>query len=457
MSKKTPSARAVEIRTGVATFVGTAIEWYDFFIFGTAAALAFGPVFFPDATPAVGLLASFATFWVGFIARPIGGLVFGHLGDKLGRRGTLVATLLIMGVATTLIGVLPGYAQIGLWAPVLLVFLRACQGLGLGGEWGGAVTMATENAPKKRRGVAGSWVQQGSPAGSILATLVFLSVSGLSDEQFLAWGWRVPFLFSSVMVVVALIIRISLEETETFVKMKEAKRVAKAPVLEAFKIAPVAIFLGMGASAMGIAAAYFTNTFALAWTTSELKVERPVMLNILLIIAILQFVVQPIAAFVGHRIGMAKLMSIALSLGLVLTVPSYLLVATAEPTWIAIGLAIATVCSASYFALLAGFLASAFPPQVRYSGLSISYQLSATVVGGATPLVAQMLLTAFGGLVWGVAAYQALLILVTLVCVVLLARHIKRHELELTNTISVAASSGDGEVITTHGEARLDA
>ena len=437
MPQSTPTARSIEMRTAIATFVGTAIEWYDFFIFGTAAALAFGPVFFPEVTPAAGLLASFATFWVGFIARPIGGLLFGHLGDRLGRKGTLVATLLIMGVATTLIGLLPGYAQIGIWAPILLVVLRAIQGLGLGGEWGGAVTMATENAPKQRRGIAGSWVQQGSPAGSILATLVFLAVSKLPDDQFLAWGWRIPFLVSAVLVVVALVIRLTLEETPAFTRMQEAELVSKAPILEAFTTAPWAIVLGIGASAIGIAIAYFNNTFALAWTTNELGVSRPVMLNVLLIIAVLQFLVQPLAAVVAHRIGMARVMVVSLSASLLLTIPTYLLIATGDPTLITLGLAMSTIFSASYFALLAGFLASAFPPRVRYSGLSIAYQTSATIVGGATPLVAQSLLTAFDGAVWGVAAYHGMLIAVTLVSVVALARYVTRHEATLTNTIPV--------------------
>lgn len=437
MSTKTRTARSIEIRTGIATFVGTAIEWYDFFIFGTAAALAFGPVFFPEASPAVGLLASFATFWVGFIARPIGGLIFGHLGDKLGRKGTLVATLLIMGVATTLIGVLPGYATIGVWAPVMLVVLRAFQGLGLGGEWGGAVAMATENAPKKRRGIAGSWVQQGSPAGSILATLIFLAVGSLPDDQFLSWGWRVPFLFSGILVIVALVIRISLEETEAFTQMKKSARVVKSPLVEVFRVAPVAIFLGMGASAIGIAAAYFNNTFTLAWTTTELGVDRTVMLNVLLVIAILQFIVQPAAALIAHKIGMAKLMVWVLTANLITTIPTYLLIVTGDPVLITIGLALSTMFGASYFAVLAGFLASAFPPQVRYSGLSIAYQVSATIVGGATPLVAQSLLNAFGGQVWGVAGYHGLLIAITLASVIALAKYIRKNEAAFTNTIAV--------------------
>jgi len=447
MSAKQLSPRAVEVRTALATFVGTTIEWYDFFVFGTAAALAFGKVFFPDASPAVGLLASFATFWVGFIARPIGGFIFGHLGDRLGRRGSLVATLLIMGTATTLIGLLPGYATIGIWAPILLVVLRACQGVGLGGEWGGAVTMATENAPKKRRGIAGSWVQQGSPAGSILATLIFLSVGSLPDEQFIAWGWRVPFLFSAVLVIVALLIRLGVQETEAFVQMRESEAIAKAPLLEAFRISPIPIFLGIGASAVGIAAAYFTNTFTLAWTTTALEVSRPVMLNVLLIVAIVQFVVQPIAALIAHRVGMAKLMGAALALNLLVTFPVYLLIVTGEPVLIALGLALSTVFGASYFAVLAGFLASAFPPRVRYSGLSIAYQVSATIVGGATPLVAQGLLTAFGGQVWGVAAYHAALIAITLISVIALNRYIRRNEAALTGT--VRAAEPDAETIAT--------
>jgi MFS family permease len=427
MQSETTVSRSTEVKTAVATFVGTAIEWYDFFIFGTAAALAFGPVFFPDASPTVGLLAAFATFWVGFIARPIGGLIFGHLGDRFGRRSTLVATLLIMGTATTAIGFLPGYATIGVWAPILLVVLRAVQGLGLGGEWGGAVSMATENAPAKRRGLAGNWVQQGSPVGSLLATGAFIAVGSLPDEQFLAWGWRVPFLASAILVITALVARVTVEETASFTRMRETGTTAKAPLAEVLKVAPLAIVLGIGASAIGMAAAYFNNTFSLAWATGELGVSRPVMLNVLLIIACVQFVAQPVAALIALRVGMTRVMTVSLVIAALVTVPTYLLMATADPTLITVGLTLSTVFSAAYFALLAGFLATAFPPRVRYSGLSISYQLCATLVGGTTPFIAQMLLTAFGGQIWGVAAYQILLILITLVSVIALDRYERRH------------------------------
>lgn len=223
----TPQQRQTRATAGA--FVGTAIEWYDFFIFGTAAALVFGKVFYPDIAPAAGILASFATFWVGFLARPLGGVLFGHLGDRLGRKNVLVATLLLMGVATTLIGVLPSYASIGMAAPIALVVLRAAQGLAVGGEWAGATLMATENASTRKRGMAGAWVQQGSPAGSIMATVAFLLVGMMDDEAFLSWGWRLPFLFSAVLIIVGLIIRVKVEESADFVESRAHHKVVKVP------------------------------------------------------------------------------------------------------------------------------------------------------------------------------------------------------------------------------------
>ncbi|WP_348788810.1 MFS transporter [Leifsonia sp. NPDC080035] len=260
----TPSARSQQTRATAGAFVGTAIEWYDFYVFGTAAALVFGRVFYPEIAPGAGILASFATFWVGFLARPLGGLVFGHFGDRIGRKRVLVITLLMMGTATTLIGVLPGYATIGAAAPILLVLLRALQGFAVGGEWGGAVLLATESAPQKKKGLAGAWVQQGSPAGSILATVAFLLVGLLPDEQFLAWGWRIPFLISAVLVVVGLIVRMVVNESQEFLDTKASRVVVKMPLVEVFRTAPGVVLLGIAASITGIAMAYFTNTFLLA-------------------------------------------------------------------------------------------------------------------------------------------------------------------------------------------------
>src|SRR5690606_5757891 len=293
----TPQSAAVrQRRSTIGAFVGTAIEWYDFFLFGTAAALVFGTVFYPDLAPGAGLLASFATFWVGFLARPLGGLVFSHFGDRLGRRNTLIATLVLMGAATTGIGLLPTYEQVGIAAPVLLIVFRAVQGLAVGGEWGGAVVLATENAKGGKQGMAGAWVQQGSPAGSILATLAFLLVGMLPDDDFTAWGWRLPFLFSAVLVLIAFVIRSKVEETGQFTDIKKRGEVPAVPVLEAFRETPRLLLFGVLASVVGISTAYFNNTFMLSWTTGPLGMDRGVVLNLIFVAAVVQFAWQPVAA-----------------------------------------------------------------------------------------------------------------------------------------------------------------
>jgi MFS family permease len=423
---RTEISPARQRRSVVGAFVGTAIEWYDFYIFGTAAALVFGRVFYPDVAPGAALLASFATFWVGFLMRPVGGLVFGHFGDKLGRKNVLVITLMMMGIATTLIGLLPTYAQIGILAPVLLVVLRGLQGFAVGGEWGGAVLLSTENATEKKKGLAGAWVQQGSPAGSILATLMFLLVGLLPDEQFITWGWRIPFLMSAVLVIIGLVIRVKVEESPDFVAAKASKDVVSAPVLVALRTAPVLIGLGVLASVMGISNAYFSNTFLLAWTTGPLGIDRQLMLNILLGMAVLQFIWQPIAAKIAERQGIARVMLAGLLLSVILIVPYFLAIQAADPFWITVTLYATIIGSTAYYALLATLLASAFPARIRYSGVSLAYQLCATVFGGSTPLVAQWILNSTGGSVWGVAAFYAAMVLLTIAGVWGLQRRMTR-------------------------------
>lgn len=413
----------------VGAFVGTAIEWYDFYIFGTAAALVFGRLFYPEADPATGLLASFATFWVGFLARPIGGLVFGHIGDRIGRKNTLVITLLLMGIATTCIGLLPTYASIGVAAPLLLVLLRAVQGLAVGGEWGGAVVLATESAAKGRKGTAGMWVQQGSPAGAVLASVMFLLVGRLPEEAFLGWGWRVPFLLSAVLVIVALVIRVKLEESEEFTRSKKADAVVKVPVVEVFRTARVQVFLGIGASIMGISAAYFSNTFVLSWTTTELEIPRQTMLNVMLVISILQFAWQPVAAWVSSRIGRTRLMMVALLGNVVVAVPMFLLIMTRDPVLIGLGLSLSVITGASYYAMLAGLLAASFPAPLRYTGVSVAYQVCSSIIGGSTPLVAQWLLNLSGGSPWAVVGYYMVLLLVTAACVFALSKRTQAEDI----------------------------
>lgn len=430
-----------ERRAAMGAFVGTALEWYDFFIFGTAAALVFGKVFFPGIAPGSAMLASFATLWVGFLARPLGGMIFGHYGDKLGRKKILVITLVMMGVATTLIGLLPTYGQIGVAAPIMLVLLRALQGIAVGGEWGGAVLMATENAKVGRKSRAGAWVQQGNPTGSILATVAFMIVSGLPDHQFYSWGWRIPFLLSAVLVIVGLVIRLKVEESQEFVELKSANKVVKNPVLEVLRTAPAIVFLGIAASITGISFAYFTNTFLLSWTTNSMGIDRQIMLNVLLGAAIVQFFWQPLAALTAEKIGELRVMMLGLSLALAMVVPFFLAINSANTTLIAIALFISMMGMCSYYAMLASFLASAFPANIRYSGISLSYQLCSSLIGGSTPLIAQWILNATDGGVWGVGTFYAIMMSATIAGVFGLSRVTKERHDSNSATEVVSTSS----------------
>ncbi len=416
MTVPQPSADVRRRRAVAGAFVGTAIEWYDFFIFGIAAALVFGRVFFPDASPATGILASFATFWVGFLARPIGGVLFGHLGDRFGRKNVLVTTLLLMGSATTLIGLLPTHAQVGALAPVLLVLLRAAQGLAVGGEWAGATLMATENAQQGKRTMAGTWVQQGSPAGSILATLMFLVVGRLPDEQFMTWGWRVPFLFSAVLVVVGLVIRAKVEESQDFLDAKAHHDVVPVPVATVFRTAPLIVFCGVAASTLGIAAAFFQNTFLVSWWTNELGQSRAEILNLGFVIAVWQFVWQPIAAVIAGLIGLDRVMIIGVALSIAVTIPYFLAILSGNIWLVGLAQFVLIVGAAGYYAMLAGFLSEAFAPNVRYTGVALANGLCAMIIGGSTPLIAQSILGVAGP--WGVAAFFALLSVLTLLGII---------------------------------------
>ncbi|TQM03781.1 MFS transporter [Pseudonocardia kunmingensis] len=277
-----------------ASFIGTAIEWYDFYLYGTAAALIFNQLFFPSFDPAVGTIAAFGTFAAGFLARPIGGVVFGHFGDRLGRKKMLIWSLVGMGVATTLIGLLPTYGQIGVAAPILLIVLRLLQGFAVGGEWGGAVLMSVEHAEKGRRGLAGSWTQTGSPAGLVLSTLAFGLVSLLPSEQFTSWGWRLPFLFSAVLVVVGLFIRLRVVESPAFTAVEKAGRTSSMPLLDAIRRHPLNILLAIATCLAPFVNFYLFATFMLTYATTELGIERPVVLTIVAIAGTIAIVTTPV-------------------------------------------------------------------------------------------------------------------------------------------------------------------
>ena len=398
----------------IGAFIGNSLEWFDFFVYGTASALVFGQVFFPELDSGAGLLAAFATLWVGFLTRPLGAFIFGHFGDRIGRKNVLLVTLVLMGSATVAIGLLPTYVQVGLAAPVLLVVLRAAQGLAVGGEWGGAVLIATEHASDTRKTIAGAWVQQGSPVGSILATGSFLLVGLLPDDAFFSWGWRLPFLCSILLVVVGIVLRLRLSESEEFLESKRTGDVVKVPALAVFTKAPVILLLGIAVSVMAIANSYFTNTFLLAWATGPLGFDRQVILNILVGAAVVQFFTQLLAGQAAQRWGRTRVILVSLTTALVFTVPYFAAISSGDLLLITLAMYVSFGSICAYFAVLASFLAYAFPAKIRFSGISISYQLCSSLIGGPTAFIAQWILNSTGNNPWAVAVFYASLVIVTI-------------------------------------------
>ncbi len=419
----TPLENRSILKVAVASFIGTAIEWYDFFLYGTAAALVFNRLFFPSFDALTGTMAAFATFAVGFVARPLGGVVFGHFGDKLGRKTMLSATLMIMGAATFAVGLLPTYESIGAWAPALLVFLRLLQGFGLGGEWGGAVLMAVEHAPAHRRGFYGSWPQMGAPAGLLVATAVFSAFSRLPEEQFLAWGWRIPFLLSAVLIGIGVFIRISVAESPVFEQRKHEAQQPRIPVLEAVRHYPRQILLAMGARFAENGFFYIITTFVLTYGTERLELPRSTVLNGVLVATAVHLVAIPASDALGRR---PVYLAGAVACGL-LAFPFFWLLDTRETglIWLAISLGI--VGHAAMYGPQASFFSELFGTRVRYSGASLGYQLASVFAGGLSPVIATALLARFGGQSWPISVYMLGLAAVTIVSVLLSAETFRQN------------------------------
>jgi MFS family permease len=375
------------VRAATAAFIGTMIEWYDFYIYATAAALVFGEIYFPSSNQFLSTMASFGTFAVGFFARPLGGVIFGHLGDKIGRKKALMTTLMMMGVATVCVGLLPSYARLGVMAPVLLVLLRVVQGIAVGGEWGGAVLMAAEHAPEGRRTFFASFAQLGSPAGLILSLLAFRAVTSMDHADFIEWGWRLPFLASALLLVVGIAIRLGVNESPEFARERENKRTVEIPLLEVLRSSGSLVLLCIGANTIGIAGVYFTNTFMLAYTTQYVGVSKSLILECLFLVAIIQFCAQPVAAWFSERLGAARFLKLAAACAMLSPYPMFLLVSTGGEAAMTLGIAIAVVCMSSFYSVIAGFVSGVFPTHVRYSGISLSYQVCGAIAGGLTPLV----------------------------------------------------------------------
>jgi MFS family permease len=408
------------VRAAAAAFIGTMIEWYDFYIYATAAALVFGELYFPSHDPFVSTMASFATFAVGFFARPLGGIVFGHLGDKIGRKKALMTTLMMMGVATVCVGLLPSYTKVGLLAPVLLVLLRVVQGIAVGGEWGGAVLMAGEHAPEGRRTFFASFAQLGSPAGLILSLVAFRAVTSMDHADFISWGWRLPFLVSAVLLVVGIFIRIGVNESPEFQREKEKKRTVELPIAEVFRSSGWLVALCIGANTIGIAGVYFTNTFMISYTTQYVGVTKSLILDCLFAVAIIQFLTQPLAAYMAEKLGGARFLKLAALCAMVSPYPMFILVQSGNMMSMIAGIALAVICMSSFYSVIAGFVSGVFPTRVRYSAISLSYQVCGAIAGGLTPLVGTWLAHKFVGQWWPLAVFYTGLASLSLVCIVAL-------------------------------------
>jgi MFS transporter, MHS family, shikimate and dehydroshikimate transport protein len=393
-------------KVALASLIGTSIEWYDFFLYGTAAALIFNRLFFPTFNPLAGTLAALGTYAVGFAARPIGGIICGHFGDRIGRRSMLVITLLIMGIATFLIGLLPTYNQVGIWAPILLVLLRIAQGFGLGGEWGGAVLMAVEHSPIGKRGFYGSFPQIGLPIGLLLSTLVFGVISRLSEAALFSWGWRVAFLISVVMVGVGLYIRLSVEEPEVFKKVKQTHTESKRPILEALRRHPKSVLLVMGGRILENGVFYLFSVFVLTYATlPAIGFSRSMILYAVSAAALVQIFTIPAFGVLSDRVGRRPIYLFGAIFTGLFAFPFFWLIDTSSSILLFLSLVLAlSVGHAAMYAPQASFFAELFGTRVRYSGLSVGYQLASVLAGGLSPIIAIGLLQQTGSS-WPISLY----------------------------------------------------
>lgn len=408
-------------RAAAASAVGSLVEWYDFALYGAAAALVFNTYFFVDASPTTGLLASFATFAVGYFARPFGGVVFGHLGDKIGRKPVMIVTLGIMGVSTALIGLLPSYHSIGLAAPILLVLLRIVQGLGAGAEYAGAVVLSSEAAPRGHRGFYASWSGGGVWLGSALGLGTFQVVLWLTGDSFDQWGWRIPFLLSLVMLVISLYIRRRVTETESFEQAKTDG--TKIPLLELFRTAKGRLALSLGSNFMLSGFSYIPQVWALSYLTNDIGLAAMAGLGINAVVLVAGAAFMPVFGRVGDRFGRRRLFLFGAGFGIVWAFPMFALIDTRVPVLIILALVVCFVGAvATCYAAQAAFLAEMFLPAMRYSGVAFAREVSGALLGGTTPLIATAMFAGFGHW-WPVAVWMVCMATVAFVSVYLSKRY----------------------------------
>ena len=392
-------------RAVLAGTVGTAIEWYDFFLYSTVTGLVFAQLFFPKSDPVLGTLQAFGIYAVGFAARPVGAAIFGHYGDRIGRKSTLISTLLLMGIATFLVAFVPTYGQIGIWGAVLLTVLRFIQGVGVGGEWGGSVLMSMEwTKTDAHRGFAASWPQFGVPAGLFLANLAVLAFSQISSGHFLVWGWRIPFLLSILLVAIGLYIRLSVLETPVFSRLVTENKIERAPMLEVIKRQPREILLSAVARMGQQAPFYIFTAFIFTYGTKVLGVSRDLLLTAVLTASVLSFFTVPIFGHLSDRIGRKRMYMIGAALMGAYGFIYFALLNTAVPGWIFAAVVLAMIPHDMMYGPQAALIAESFTGRLRYSGASMGYQLASVIAGGPAPLIAAWLFAQYGS-GYAIAAY----------------------------------------------------
>jgi metabolite-proton symporter len=412
--------RRMLIRAVVASAVGTTIEWYDFFLYGVAAALVFPRIFFPASDPFTGTLLAFSTYFVGFVARPFGAVIFGHFGDRIGRKAALISTLVLMGVATVGIGLVPAYDRVGIWGAVLLVIGRVLQGIGVGGEWGGSVLLAGEWTDPKRRAFTTSWAQFGAPAGMVLANGALSVMTFVTtEEQFLAWGWRLPFLLSAVLILIGLYIRVGILETPVFAKLKAAGKVERAPIREVVKRNWREIILTALLRSGQQTPFYIFTTYILTYGTQALGLSRGLILNLVMLQCTISLFTIPLSGELADRIGRRKVTAIGCVAMIVFPFVYFSLLDSGVMALIAIAILIAMPIHDLQYGPQAALISESFPGTLRYSGASLGYQLASITAGGPAPIVALYLFETYRT-GQAVAVYMALMSVVSLICVWLL-------------------------------------
>jgi MFS family permease len=399
-------------KVALGAFVGTALEWYDFFLFGTAASLVFNRLYFASNDPVVATAGAFASFAVGFLARPLGAVLFGHLGDRIGRRKCLIVTVAMIGFVTGAIGLLPSYFTIGVAAPILLTLLRLVQGVAVGGEWGGAVTLAVEHAPKEHRGRYAAMPQIGSPIGTLLSSGAFLLVSLLPPESFDSWGWRLPFLAAFPLLYIALWIRRRVEESPLFEQLLREHEVASSPVIDVFRNAFPQLMIGAGSAFLGIGGFYLITTFVISYGTANLHMPRSLLLTATLVAAVVEIVVLIVGGRMAERFGAGRITLIGGVVSALIAFPTFWLIDTTNAALVIIGVTLAVACLSIPYAVSGALLTELFPARLRYSGVALSSNI-AGIVSGFVPLLATALLSLSGGRSWSAALLLVVIALIT--------------------------------------------